>query len=90
MLGEIVFTIHWFETLRSRYQDRINELTRRREILFQQTLGVDSLQLRRLEREEIMKGVLRWILGPSFRFYDEALPSGMIDLLGDLDDPGSG
>jgi hypothetical protein len=30
--------------------------------------GVDTLTLRREENEEIMKGVLRWLLGPSFDF----------------------
>jgi hypothetical protein len=30
--------------------------------------GVDTLTLRREENDEIMKGVLRWILGPTFDF----------------------
>lgn len=30
--------------------------------------GNDTLSLRRLEREELMKNVLRWMFGPGFRF----------------------
>ena len=36
--------------------------------LEQQIEGFDALTLRRMEQEEIMKGVLRWLLGPSFQF----------------------
>ena len=46
----------------------------------------DELSLRKLEREEIMKGVLRWLRGPEFRFYwqDEpySLPELPLDVLG--------
>jgi hypothetical protein len=34
--------------------------------LTQQIADFDALTLRRMEREEIMKGVLRWLLGPQF------------------------
>jgi hypothetical protein len=30
----------------------------------------DPLLLRKLEQEELVKGVLRWLLGPSFHFYE--------------------
>jgi hypothetical protein len=30
--------------------------------------GMDALTLRKMEREEIMKGVLRWLFGPTFDF----------------------
>jgi hypothetical protein len=57
--------------------------------------NVDTLTLRREENEEIMKGVLRWLLGPNFHFMpDEVVqqflaqtpipvvnPAGNIDML---------
>ena len=42
-----------------------------------QIANVDTLTLRREENDEIMKGVLRWLLGPNFEF----MPS---TLIGDL------
>jgi hypothetical protein len=38
--------------------------------------SVDTLTLRREENDEIMKGVLRWLLGPGFEF----MPQSVIDL----------
>ncbi len=38
--------------------------------------GVDTLTLRREENDEIMKGVLRWLLGPSFDF----MPQDVVNL----------
>lgn len=35
--------------------------------------GTDPLVLRTMEKEEIMKGVLRFLLGPDFRFYPSRL-----------------
>jgi hypothetical protein len=51
--------------------------------------GVDTLTLRREESEEIMKGVLRWLLGPTFEFmpkdvigiFESSSLNGNIDLL---------
>jgi hypothetical protein len=55
--------------------------------------GVDTLTLRREENEEVMKGVLRWLLGPNFHFMPDDVfaqflmqspllnPNGNIDLL---------
>jgi hypothetical protein len=40
--------------------------------------GVDTLTLRREENEEIMKGVLRWLLGPGFDF----MPPEVVALFG--------
>ncbi|HET8659994.1 MAG TPA: hypothetical protein VFM55_13475 [Micromonosporaceae bacterium] len=34
----------------------------------------DALVLRKIETEELMKGVLRWLLGPQFSFYPDELP----------------
>jgi hypothetical protein len=38
----------------------------RRTALAEQIKGWDALTLRKMEREEIMKGVLRWLFGPTF------------------------
>jgi hypothetical protein len=40
----------------------------KREALRAQLGDVDTLTLRQEEREEVMKGVLRWLLGPAFDF----------------------
>jgi hypothetical protein len=53
--------------------------------LTQQIADFDALTLRRMEREEIMKGVLRWLLGPQFYL----VPFNLSGLFGsDLSDPG--
>ena len=46
----------------------------------------DVLYLRKIEREELMKAVLRWLVGPAFRFYDEtSLPKLLVHDDADLD-----
>jgi hypothetical protein len=50
------------------YQNRIADLTSKLE-------NVDTLTLRREENEQIMKGVLRWLLGPSFDFMPDDVRS---------------
>ncbi|MGJ6969466.1 type II secretion system protein GspG [Streptosporangium sp. G11] len=62
---------HYFQT-RQVFADR-------REQLLAGLRGWDALTLRQLEREAIMKGVLRWILGPGFTFG----PPGVITTLGE-------
>ncbi|MEN3369061.1 MAG: hypothetical protein V7609_1204 [Verrucomicrobiota bacterium] len=52
----------------------------------------DPLLLRKIEKEEIMKGALRWLLGPDFHFYARNLPGSEIGGLDDLElyyDPAS-
>jgi len=44
--------------------------------LEEQISNVDTLTLRREENEEIMKGVLRWLLGPNFDF----MPADIVQL----------
>jgi hypothetical protein len=39
--------------------------------------GQDPLSLRKIEREEVMKNVLRWLFGPSFDFSPENLPANL-------------
>jgi hypothetical protein len=41
--------------------------------------NVDTLTLRREENEEIMKGVLRWLLGPTFDFIPSDVASAFTD-----------
>jgi hypothetical protein len=48
----------------------------------------DALTLRKLEREELMKGVLRWLVGPSFSFYPQS-ELGLPDLSTPFDQVGS-
>ena len=43
-------------------------LTERRERLLDELNQWDSLTLREMEREAIMRGVIQWILGPDFKF----------------------
>ena len=52
--------------------------------LVQQIADYDALTLRRMEQEEIMKGVLRWLLGPQFYL----VPFDLASLFGpDTNDP---
>lgn len=41
--------------------------------------ATDALSLRKFERDEIMKGVLRWLFGPDFEFVPEGIPSDLYD-----------
>jgi hypothetical protein len=45
----------------------------------------DALVLRKVETEELMKGVLRWLLGPQFSFYPDDLPDLSLSEDHDLD-----
>jgi hypothetical protein len=60
-----------FEEYRQFLKDRLSRL--------QEEVGAqDPLSLRKIEREEVMKGVLRWLFGPGFDFAPSAakeLPS---------------
>jgi hypothetical protein len=37
----------------------------------------DALSLRKFEREEVMKGAIRWLFGPDFEFVPKGLPSDL-------------
>jgi type II secretion system protein G len=44
----------------------------------QEELGAqDALSLRKVEREEVMKGVLRWLFGPTFEFAPSDMPENL-------------
>lgn len=58
-------------------------LEQRRTRLLAELEGIDALRLRRLEREELMKAVLRWMFGPKLNFFSqgtltEFMPSGRV------------
>lgn len=59
-------TLH--DAARDAYYTQVQGWTQQRDTLKTQIEGVDTLTLRREEQEEIMKGILRWLLGPDFDF----------------------
>jgi hypothetical protein len=63
------------EAAQARYELNRTMLKDRLAKLEEELGGVDPLSLRKVEREEVMKGVLRWLFGPSFEFSPEGLPA---------------
>lgn len=57
----------------ARQETRRLQLEDERDALRASLSGTDPLILRKKEKEEIMKGVLRFLLGPDFRFYPHHL-----------------
>ncbi len=70
------------ETYNTNIQSYKDQLTQ----LVDQINSFDALTLRSMEQEEIMKGVLRWLFGPSFYF----VPPDILSLFSatDSNDPG--
>jgi hypothetical protein len=56
------------DAARDAYYTSLQTLGVQRDNLRQKLADVDTLTLRQEEREEVMKGVLRWLLGPEFDF----------------------
>jgi len=56
------------DAARDRFAEQIQTLVAQREEIRAQLGDVDTLTLRQEEREEVMKGLLRWLLGPGFDF----------------------
>jgi hypothetical protein len=56
------------EAAEERYHANRQVLSDRRDALKAELAVRDALTLRQIEREEIMKGALRWLFGPSFDF----------------------
>lgn len=56
-----------------------------RAALLEEIGGYDALTLRRMEQEEVMKGVLRWLFGPSFQLVPSDISS--LFMLTDSNDP---
>ena len=65
-----------YNEARDAYYTQVQGWTQQRDALKAQIEGVDTLTLRREEQEEIMKGVLHWLLGPDFDF----MPNEVVDL----------
>jgi hypothetical protein len=66
------------------YAKGIQNLKDKQSQLLQEIADFDALTLRRMEQEEIMKGVLRWLLGPEFYL----VPFNISSLFGpDSNDP---
>ncbi|MBS1791752.1 MAG: hypothetical protein JST85_28850 [Acidobacteria bacterium] len=61
------------EAARVKWIATLEGLQSRRDRLMAELFGKDSLKLRQIEQEEIMKGVLCWMLGPDFEFYPDLL-----------------
>jgi hypothetical protein len=58
------------------YDHRIEEAKARKAYLQEQIGHFDALTLRKMEREEIMRWVLQWLIGPTF----ELMPKSLRDL----------
>lgn len=56
------------------------QIQEKRLALLKEELGAgDTLSLRKIEREEVMKGVMRWLFGPFFKFVDSKTPPKLYD-----------
>jgi hypothetical protein len=68
----------------ARYEANRENLKQRMASLLEELGAQDPLSLRKIEREEVMKGVLRWLFGPEFEFtpsvpaYMPSLPAYML------------
>lgn len=67
------------DAAQARYYERRQALQERLSELESQLGGDDALSLRKLEREEIMKSVLRWLFGPDFYFVPQGTPADLYD-----------
>ena len=65
------------DAAQSRYYEQRQLIKDRLAQLTQELGGQDALSLRKIEREEVMKGVLRWMFGPSFKFVPTGLSSDL-------------
>src|SRR5262249_25110217 len=72
------------DAARLRYEERRRFLQERLTQLQGELGAQDALSLRQIEREEVMKGVLRWLLGPSFTFVPPGLPENLYDREGSV------
>ena len=65
------------DAAQSRYYEQRLLLKDRLAKLTEELGDQDALSLRKFEREEVMKGVLRWLFGPSFNFIPPGLPTDL-------------
>jgi len=59
------------DAAKAQYASKQQRLKQIRDELLEDLNREDALMLRKLEKEELMKGVLRWMLGPTFSFYPQ-------------------
>jgi Type II secretion system (T2SS), protein G len=62
-----------YNAARDAYYAQVQIVAQQRDALKAEIEGADTLTLRREEREEVMKGVLRWLLGTQFDFMPQAV-----------------
>jgi hypothetical protein len=65
------------DAAQGRYYEQRSSLKERLAKLTEELGAQDALSLRKFEREEVMKGVLRWLFGPDFEFVPSGLPSDL-------------
>jgi hypothetical protein len=65
------------EAAQARYELNRTMLKERLAQLQEELGGQDALSLRQVEREEVMKHVLRWLFGPGFTFVPPGLPQNL-------------
>lgn len=65
------------EAAQARYEQNRTMLKDRLAQLQEELSAQDALSLRKIEREEVMKHVLRWLFGPSFTFVPPGLPPNL-------------
>jgi hypothetical protein len=73
------------DAARAQYENKRQRLTQIRDDLLAELNREDALMLRKIEKEEVMKGVLRWLLGPQFSFYPRGLPLLNLSEVGDIE-----
>ncbi|WP_245746093.1 hypothetical protein [Nocardia altamirensis] len=61
------------DAAQGQHYERQQDIATKASALQEQIEGVDTLTLRREESDEIMKGVLRFLLGPAFAFMPESV-----------------
>ena len=57
----------------ARHQAGLGRLQEQRDRLWSQLMSKDTLSLRRMEREELLRGVLTWLVGPDFETSPQAV-----------------
>ncbi len=72
------------EAAQARYELNRTMLSGRLARLQDELGAQDPLSLRKIEREEVMKHVLRWLLGPSFTFVPPGLPPDLYNSSGSI------
>jgi len=63
------------DAAQQQYEKNIQQYKDQRAQLQAEIAGYDALTLRRMEQEEIMKGVLRWLFGPQFYLVPPSISS---------------